>query len=129
MQILFLLLLIVFNTTTLAENVTSLQITCNVEEINELHVSNNTYAITTNVKHRTKKISAYLDVVIPDVNIYVNVTAPSTGISTGMQLLGTSPVVVVTDITSVSESNLAIEYIIDNPNEKFVQNSIVFTLN
>jgi len=74
-----------------------------------------TYDITTNVTGpATKKITAAIDTDMPaGLTLQINVTAPSTGTSAGAQTLSTTAEDVVTAISAVNESDIAINYTLD----------------
>jgi hypothetical protein len=69
-----------------------------------------TYAITTNGTN--KRITAALDSAMPtDTSLYLTLAAPTaSGSSAGEQLLSTSTVTVVSAITEVAESGLAMTF-------------------
>jgi hypothetical protein len=68
-----------------------------------------TYSVTTN--EADKKITAALSAVMPTgVTLSINLVAPSTGVSSGTVVLGTTAANVVTSIDAVNQSGLTITY-------------------
>ena len=71
-----------------------------------------TWAVTTN--QSTAKITASIPTVMPTgLTLSANLTAPSGGTSLGLVALGTTAADVVTGITKVSASSLAVSYQLD----------------
>lgn len=67
-----------------------------------------TYAVTTN---QTAKISAAIDSNMPsELTLTATMAAPTAATSTGAQVLSTSPQDLVTGITKLNESGLALTY-------------------